>query len=1147
MPVSQPRPIPDSRPIDARMDDPRPRRRPDHLLANDPSGVGGRRPVPVGPGQPMIALDGRLEPGTFPIQETKVRQPPLREATLRRDRLLDWLARRIHHRVVFVTAEAGYGKTTLLADFSRRTRLRTLWYRLDEEDRNWVSLLNYLVAAGRQVEPSFAPATAAMLADLGTGGPARTAIVDTFIRELGIFADGGAVLILDDYHLVDDVPDIRVVMREIVTRAPERLTLVFLSRRWPSIPLARLRSLGEIVELGASELRFDEQETEQLFRETFGTPLDPDVLADLTFRTQGWAASLQLVHAAVRDRSTSEIRAFVRNLSGAEGELHDYLAEEVVGDLDEDLQSFLMRTSILQVVDPEIAAVAAGTSEADTQRLVAAAEQIGLLPPAGGPRRAGRRYHRLVRDFLEARLQREIGTTGVLGLHRRVARSQESRNWRLAAHHYAAAGDVPDLHRVVSGAAGQILGSGEFALAESYLERFPPTVPDPAFDIVRSRMDLHRGDARAALERALAAAGAFRADSDDPNANLAIANLMTVHYFLGNMRAAQDLARSLLERRPEPSLTAIGNGMLFLLSSSTDGHLGAHVQFLEQMAEDQQRRGDHHYFGITKLNLANALIARGQASAALAHAQEAAEALQGSSASIELPAARLAQARALAHLGRWGEAMEQLSSAMTAPYVFAPAEILQEAADVHGWYGAADAAQGLLDEAARATEAVGDGWRVSAAQNSIRLRRFDEACDLLERMTPGSYNAECAHLARYLVVRTQLAISRGDPDARELAVAAVRHAELQAADFWWRAAQLLAAVTSSKEDLNAVVGSVARMDPAMLSVVADQLVLRLGDIEHGTIELIQNEAQQRPDRWRPALRHAIEHLGPRTVVLAAQILDTVGDHEDIARLRKLAKSLRSKSASSDLGRQLARRLAPRVFVEDQGRVTLRVGDRLIPGTEMRRKVLSLLCFLLTRPDLSATRDQVLDALWPEMEPDVAANSLNQTVYFLRRVFEPEYREDVSPGYVHHDSDVLWLDPELITSRSRLCRDLIRTCTSTGSPEDVQALSEAYVGRFALDFAYEEWATPYRDSLHAAYLEIVERAIQVDATSGHHDRGIAIARRAVEVDPDAEQLEVALLRLYHLTGAHAAAAEQYNHYATVLRDDLGIEPPAIDQL
>ena len=98
-----------------------------------------------------------------------------------------------------------------------------------------------------------------------------------------------------------------------------------------------------------------------------------------------------------------------------------------------------------------------------------------------------------------------------------------------------------------------------------------------------------------------------------------------------------------------------------------------------------------------------------------------------------------------------------------------------------------------------------------------------------------------------------------------------------------------------------------------------------------------------------------------------------------------------------------------------------VGDDAYPGTAVRRKVLALLCFLVSRAEMSSTRDQVLDALWPDLDPTVAANSLNQTVYFLRRVFEPTFSEDLSPGYLHHDSDVLWLDPELVNSRSRLSR------------------------------------------------------------------------------------------------------------------------------
>ncbi len=94
-----------------------------------------------------------------------------------------------------------------------------------------------------------------------------------------------------------------------------------------------------------------------------------------------------------------------------------------------------------------------------------------------------------------------------------------------------------------------------------------------------------------------------------------------------------------------------------------------------------------------------------------------------------------------------------------------------------------------------------------------------------------------------------------------------------------------------------------------------------------------------------------------------------------------------------MGRVLARRTADRVWIEDQGRVVLRIGVRVVPGTEIRRRPLSLLCYLLTRPGLSATRDQVIDAMWPESDPGQAVNSLHQTIYFLRRIIEPAALRD----------------------------------------------------------------------------------------------------------------------------------------------------------
>ena len=293
----------------------------------------------------------------YPIQIGKVQRPPLREETLARHRLLDWLDVKIHNRVVFVIADAGYGKTTLLADFSRRTRLRTLWYRMDEEDRDWVTFLSYLVAAGREHDAEFAPRTHAMLQDTGPGGATRDEAVAMFLRELPDIAPTPTVLILDDYHVADGSGDVAYVAKSLITRAPERLTIVISSRRTPEVAVGRLRAQGELAELRTRDLQFSESEIADLFESKDGRHLDPESLDLLNRRSEGWAASLQLVHAAVRDRTSAEARDFIRGLSGGQDELYDYLAEEVIGDLRHGHQEFLMRTSILQVVTAEAAAV----------------------------------------------------------------------------------------------------------------------------------------------------------------------------------------------------------------------------------------------------------------------------------------------------------------------------------------------------------------------------------------------------------------------------------------------------------------------------------------------------------------------------------------------------------------------------------------------------------------------------------------------------------------------------------------------------------------------------------------------------------------------------------------------------------------------
>jgi len=187
----------------------------------------------------------------------------------------------------------------------------------------------------------------------------------------------------------------------------------------------------------------------------------------------------------------------------------------------------------------------------------------------------------------------------------------------------------------------------------------------------------------------------------------------------------------------------------------------------------------------------------------------------------------------------------------------------------------------------------------------------------------------------------------------------------------------------------------------------------------------------------------------------------------------------------------------------------------------------------------------MEAMWPEYEPSAAINSLNQSVYYLRRVFENEYSEETTAGYLHQDSDLIWLDRDLIAAASAECVELVAGYDKTNDPKYAVELAERYTGKFALDFAYEDWSADFREWLHVAYLHVVETQVKADADAGLFDRWISIALRALAVEPRNEELELSLLKLLRGAGAHSAAGEQYARYANVLRTDLGVEPPALD--
>jgi DNA-binding SARP family transcriptional activator len=327
-------------------------------------------------------------------------------------------------------------------------------------------------------------------------------------------------------------------------------------------------------------------------------------------------------------------------------------------------------------------------------------------------------------------------------------------------------------------------------------------------------------------------------------------------------------------------------------------------------------------------------------------------------------------------------------------------------------------------------------------------------------------------------------------------------------------------------------------DAHLLSFLAEEVARVLPLLGAQASEIVATEMRKRPDRWSTALRLVVGGAGKHGV-LAASRLAEIGDADDAVFLRAAGagtggKSLRAAAAL------ITRRLAPGATVHDLGVVSLQLAGRPLIAP-VRRKVLGLLCYLATRQNQAATRDETLEALWPDLGPDAGGNSLHQTIYYLRRNFDPDFTEGISAPYVLFDGEVVTLNSELVSFDSKATWSQI-AASSPGDIEAADRLMARYAGRFALDFTYEDWASSYRETLHAAVLDRVEAGIEAAIASSRWDIAVALGHRLLAIDPAADAVELALLRAYKRSGRMAAAAEQYAHYAATLRIDLGVDPP-----
>ena len=402
---------------------------------------------------------------SIPLLETKLYAPRTTVRLVPRPRLATRLRADAMPRLLLVSAPAGFGKSTMLAQLLDR-RPTTAWLSLDQGDNDPVTFWSYVVAALRSAVPDVGKTATALL---DAPAPPMKTVLTSLVNELA--AAEPLVLVLDDYHLIETV-EIHESMGFLLDHLPAQVHLVIASRADPPLPLARLRARGELVEVRAADLRFTDGEAAAYFQ-GMGLHLDARDVAALEGRTEGWIAALQLAALSLRGRD--DVAAFIEGFAGDDRYVVDYLVEEVVQRQPEDVRRFLLETSILdRLSGPLCDAV---TGQPGGRARLEALDRANLFLVALDDRRQWYRYHHLFADVLRARLLDEHPEQ-VPDLHRRAsAWHEESGDTTVAIEHALAAGDSDRAAGLVEG----VIPALTKQRREGQLRRWMEALPEEAF------------------------------------------------------------------------------------------------------------------------------------------------------------------------------------------------------------------------------------------------------------------------------------------------------------------------------------------------------------------------------------------------------------------------------------------------------------------------------------------------------------------------------------------------------------------------------------------------------------------------------------------------------------------------------------------
>jgi ATP/maltotriose-dependent transcriptional regulator MalT/DNA-binding SARP family transcriptional activator len=1038
--------------------------------------------------------------------------PPRLPAThVRRPALEELLGEAGRRRLTSIVAGAGFGKSTLVASLAGERSWA--WYLVDGADAS-------LPAFARGLKDALAlDVSEEAFAGSGSGRGRAEALAAVLVEALEKTLGDDLVLVIDDVHELGTRGASVHLLESLVRQAPPELHFVLCSREEVPFAIERLRGRGQVLDVDASLLAFSDQEVAGVF----GGDIEPRLAARVHELTAGWPAAVQLAAEMLNAVPQAEREEAVAALGRRSGPLVSYLAEEVVGREPEDVRDLLRAGAQFDRFTAELCQ-ALGVSLSDDA--LAGLRRRGLVVSRSGPE-GWFSMHAVLRDFVRENLppdEKELRE-----LHRRAAAWFGSQGLlREALASLRAAGDPKEIVRFFDDHWRPLIDRG---FADAVIE---------AAELLPQ--ELVTEDVRHLVGRSYAILGSLGRALDwlsgVPMSPELAFQLADIHIYRGETGVAFDtLVAATPTREGE---THSMNFTYIAFAAPAFGELEIGRDAARRALEATEASGDLSHQADAHVALADIAQASGDPESAERHYQAGLELAERAGNLLALSAAQAKTARFLATRGFYQPALGLVEAAIGTADRIGFAQIRSEGRHVRGsiYLGL-----GRIDEAAAEFEAakaldVGSGriaaWATTGLGDLYRergdLARARNAYEeILETAAPRLVRARAVNLAG-------LARTIVDDDPQKAAELAAQAVEVGVNE---RPAVLLAAGWIALQQAD-------RERAAELAAGAADEARRRG-VRPWLAESLELRALSADEPDRASLEEALAIWRDIEAAVAVQRVEFAlahlfGSRLELERAKRELRRLgvrEAASRSAGILMALGREERPPLLVQTLGGFRVfRDGEPITHGAWRSKKARDLLKILVARRGRPVPRDELIELLWPEEDPDRTPNRLSVALSTLRSVLDPARRfgQDhfiaATDGAVRLSLETAEIDLEAFLAEAgqglRLWRD--------DRGEEVRALLDAAEGAYTGDFLeedrYEDWAEPTRDEARAVYVEVLRALAETGETR--------YFLRIVERDRYDEQAHLGLVATLARAGSHGEARRAYRTYLSRM-EEIAAEP------